>query len=355
MQEDNLGASLNLWRTNIVATVLYWNAIGCIFSIFAFLFDGYNYMNSVYESQFGVRSVTDAQKFTIMGFGEINDVSIILVVLFSVCITWWGVGLSWVLLPLILSATLFFVPFFFFLFALAMAWMERKNLNDGQTPYPTRKRLVFWVGYTLAVPFVAQCMNMLLQRRDYLMNCTVFVVVAVLGVCSIAIEMVQTIYEHACSDKTINAKKQRELQIFYIKKNQMIRVIMFCTGVLVIGVFFCTFPVFPSTPFSNAYTTVALVAFILALPLISSSRHVVEVGSLQTNAFFLMMDLTLAKNECVQHVGKDRLHVPSPYWDTWSTELGKVELAARCIFTLAVVCDVWSLRMVDSYDIIVTQ
>ena len=35
-------------------------------------------------------------------------------------------------------------------------------------------------------------------------------------------------------------------------------------------------------------------------------------------------------------------------WDMWSRELGTLELAARCIFTLAVMCDLWSMRMVDS-------
>jgi hypothetical protein len=35
----------------------------------------------------------------------------------------------------------------------------------------------------------------------------------------------------------------------------------------------------------------------------------------------------------------------------WSAELGTMELAGRCIFTLAVLCDIWSIRMVDNMNI----
>jgi hypothetical protein len=35
----------------------------------------------------------------------------------------------------------------------------------------------------------------------------------------------------------------------------------------------------------------------------------------------------------------------------WSIELGSMEVAARCIFTLAVLCDIWSIKMVDNMNI----
>jgi hypothetical protein len=40
------------------------------------------------------------------------------------------------------------------------------------------------------------------------------------------------------------------------------------------------------------------------------------------------------------------------FWDVWTMELGRIEIAARCIFTIAVVCDVWSLRIMDNENII---
>jgi hypothetical protein len=39
------------------------------------------------------------------------------------------------------------------------------------------------------------------------------------------------------------------------------------------------------------------------------------------------------------------------FWDMWSIELGSMEVAARCIFTLAVLCDIWSIKMVDNMNI----
>jgi hypothetical protein len=63
---------------------------------------------------------------------------------------------------------------------------------------------------------------------------------------------------------------------------------------------------------------------------------------LSTHVFFPLKFLVQhgAKNsELVKNIG---------FWDTWTMELGRMELAARCIFTLAVICDVWSLSMVDN-------
>jgi hypothetical protein len=70
----------------------------------------------------------------------------------------------------------------------------------------------------------------------------------------------------------------RKLQDFCDSKNMVIRVILISTGLLILTACVATFPSFPATPFSNSYTTVIVVAFVLTLPLISLGRHLTEVG-----------------------------------------------------------------------------
>ncbi len=60
---------------------------------------------------------------------------------------------------------------------------------------------MFWIGYMLSVPLVAQCMDMLLQRRDWLLNWAMFFIVVVLALCSLGVEMIQTSFEYAAAGK----------------------------------------------------------------------------------------------------------------------------------------------------------
>ncbi len=270
MQLERLDSSLNLYQTNVVANVLYWNVIGCIFSLFMFLFDGAIHVNNT------------ASGVSIMGLTEFSETAIVVTFVVSVALSSWCVGLTYAFINPLIASALLFIPLGFAAFTFFLALSEKTNIKKKNPPYPARKRLVFWVGYTLAVPFVAQCIDMLLQRRDYLLNTAMFIAVVVVGLCSLAIEMLQTTFEHSRrnDDKSNPGVGYHvELQIFLLRKNRMIRIIMLCTGVLVVVAFFSTFPVFPSTPFSNAYVTAALVAFILTLPLISSARHLSEVRS----------------------------------------------------------------------------
>jgi magnesium-transporting ATPase (P-type) len=145
----------------------------------------------------------------------------------------------------------------------------------------------------LSVPLVVQCMDMLLQRRDWLLNWAMFLIVIVLALCSLGVEMIQTSFEYAAAGKELSTASNgaavdrgdqckqaftcEDVTNFHRKKNMVIRIIMACIGVVVLACCTCTFPAFPSTPFSNAYSSLLLVMFLLTMPLISSARHITQV------------------------------------------------------------------------------
>ena len=39
-------------------------------------------------------------------------------------------------------------------------------------------------------------------------------------------------------------------------------------------------------------------------------------------------------------------------WQAWSTELAVLDLVARIIFTLAVMSDLWSIRVSDNFEVV---
>lgn len=262
------GAGDTLLHTNIVANVLQWNVIGCTFSLFMFMFEGVLHMH-------GENGVT------IMGYESFSGMSQVVMIFLSTVLIGWCLFVPFSFVNATYGCGTFFIPTVFMGYVLYHVMSEQSRIKKNN-PYPARKRIVFWTAYTISVPFIAQCMDMLVQRRDWLLNWTIFFSIVVVGLCSIAIEMVQSAYEYAAVNNSNNTDAKPynavALRTFCRRKNIVIRLIILCTGLIVLASCLATFPVFPATPFSNAYMTLILVAFLLTLPLVSSARHLVEVS-----------------------------------------------------------------------------
>jgi hypothetical protein len=280
--------SNTMLQTNIIANVLYWNVMGCLFSLFVFLFDGVLRMGSGDDG---------AGTVSIMGYSSFGPMNRLLLVGVFVLLIGWNMFIPFAFVSPAYGIALLLMSLTFLVFSMYLVNEEMKD-TSAVNSYPVRKRIVFWVGFAMTVPLVAISMDMLLQRRDWLLNWTVFFSVVVVGLCSLGIEMVQTSFEyasmHAVNSRrsmdptTLEDKKRiitqtdiyqgRKLQDFCDSKNMVIRVILISTGLLILTACVATFPSFPATPFSNSYTTVIVVAFVLTLPLISLGRHLTEVG-----------------------------------------------------------------------------
>jgi hypothetical protein len=281
----------SLLQTNIAANVLYWNAIGCIFSLFMFFFEGVLRLQkpesggeakpgpNKQESQSQTVEGANNLPVSIMGFTKLKDSTTISILIVASLLILWNLFFTIFFVAAAYAAAIIIVPVIYLCYCLYHLLLEKQGIAD-KNPYPARKRLIFWIGFTISIPFVAQCINMLLQRRDWILNWTMFSSIAVIGLCSLGIEMVQTSFEYSALHRKTNKTSgggdeynEVKLKTFCSRKNMVIRVIMLCTGLLVLTACAANFPSFPSTPFSNVYSILVIVTFILTLPLISSGRH----------------------------------------------------------------------------------
>ncbi len=336
-----------LLMTNVVANVLYWNVIGCMFSFFIFLFDGVLRMNDT----------KDGSGATMLGYHEFTQTTIMVIGLVVALLIGWNLFIPFTFITPLYAVGILAMSIFFAVYSMYHVKREWDDIKVDNSYLP-RKRHIFWIAYALTVPFVAISMDMLLQRRDWILNWTVFFSVLVVGLCSLGIEMLQSSFEHTVmkNKKTIQItsggdlfKNSQDMDLLCRRKNMVIRIIMVCTGVIALTACVATFPAFPATPFSNSYMAVILVAFVLTLPLISSGRHLTEVSVFCSSNKCTQRLKSLTGIEQAQHKSTESGSVS--FWDMWSIELGSMEIAARCIFTLAVLCDIWSIKMVDNMNI----
>jgi hypothetical protein len=264
-----------LLMTNVVANVLYWNVMGCMFSFFIFLFDGVLRMDD-----------TKDDMATILGYKEFTQTTNMVIGLVVAILIGWNLFIPFTFITPLYAVGILAMSIFFAVYSMYHVKREWDDIQVKNSYLP-RKRHIFWIAYALTVPFVAISMDMLLQRRDWILNWTVFFSVLVVGLCSLGIEMLQSSFEHTVMNRNKRVqgasdvqrtKNSQDMGILCRRKNTVIRIIMVCTGIIVLTACVATFATFPSTPFSNSYMAVILVAFVLTLPLISSGRHLTEVS-----------------------------------------------------------------------------
>jgi hypothetical protein len=325
--------------TNIVSTVIYWNVVGCITSAFVFYFDVMSYEpNKNSSSPFSRRPNREESPVYIF-FGIFLFVWVVfpLVIPFFICGT-------------VHSTIMFLVAFFFFFFAAFMhgSGHMKDSIDKNNSRYPARKKIVYWVGYIITVPALVMSCNMLMQRRDTLFNFTTAFMTVCIGLCSLGSEMVYTAYEHFyISHYTKKRDEMDKLQYevdsavlnFREQKNAMVKISLFVILILVVGISCTSFPIFASTPFSNAYHAIFVVLpMMLVIPPLVTGRIIGLVPTAED------------ANDSNSSGNAKRMEAFSSgtSGQTWVLELITIELLARAFFTVPVMYDLYSVGVTDN-------
>lgn len=177
--------------TNIVGVTIFWNVISCTTAAFVYYFDVMAMDKRAIDGSSG-----DSEK----GGGSSSSTSYASNAYFFVLSF---LGLMWPIVSLAFfhgaTQSAIFIAFsiVFYVITMVLHGMrgEGQDLVEGYEMYPTRKKIVFWLGYILTTPAVLMACNMLMQRRDVLYNFTTVFMVVVIGLCSMASEMIYTSYE----------------------------------------------------------------------------------------------------------------------------------------------------------------
>lgn len=112
-----------------------------------------------------------------------------------------------------------------------------------------------------------------------MLNWVVFWGAVVIGLCNMGIDMVQTSFNYTSLVADGNTHADKEIiRSFMSKKNYIIRMVTLCIALLLLTACMGSFPVFPWVPFSNMYSGMVIVTIIIILPMLSSGRHLVQVG-----------------------------------------------------------------------------
>ena len=281
-----------------------------------------------------------------------------------------GVNGSWV-------GYYFGVPFFLIVVMAILIQLQQKNpevsaLNrmlyssgwDGRPadvhPHPIRRSMGFWSSYTAAVPVVATAMNMLLQRRDWMLNIAVILSVWGVGMCPLALEMVHHFYAYVEARTDVSALDASQQQdaiyqcaILHRGKNMVIKIVMVMTAIVVAMLYVATIPAFQPTVFSNASYAVLVCSALLALPLISPARHLTHVSFLAAllrvdfSPAICVSDFFLAQLDVSDFQKSPSGAVHSRVWDMFPMDPMTLEIISRFIFTFAVLCDLWAVADMD--------
>lgn len=325
--------------TNIVGIVVYWNAISCITSAYVFFFD----VMSSEEPNGEPFKAKEAPLWFFLG------------------LLFFMTGWPLVSLPFfcgrVQSSIAAVLWFCFYLFAIlvhgsqhlkdSMQSTEDAIINRNNSRYPARKKIVYWVGYTITAPALVMCCNMLLQRRDTLFNFTTVFMTVCIGLCSLGSEMVYTAYEHFYishyrkkHDIAIKPGLQVQYDIdnavlnFREQKNAMVKLSLLVILILVLGIGCTSFPAFVSTPFSNAYPAILVVLpIMLVIPPLVTGR---------------IISLVPSAEDVGNSGGKGSAFASGTSGQTWVLELITIELLARAFFTVPVMYDLYSVGISDS-------
>ena len=303
--------------TNIVGVTVFWNVISCTTAAFVYYFDVLSVDNIDSAEKNGFQPSQHAY-FFVLSF----------------------LGLMWPIISLAFfhgatqSAVLIVISIAFYAFTMIMHAMSMRP-QDGVEKYPTRKKIVFWLGYILTTPAVLMACNMLMQRRDVLYNFTTVFMVVVVGLCSMASEMIYTGYEHfyievykkkGVRDQQLKGDLDEAVTNYKEQKNAMVKMNLVVTLILAIGIGCTTFPVFSSTPFSNTYA-----AMFVTLPIL------LIIPPLITGRIIGLVPNKADENNSSGASGQ-----------TWMVELTNIEFFARAFFTVAVMYDLSSLGTADN-------
>ena len=382
----------DILSTNLISVTLFWNCIGLLVALFLFFFDAVVPI-ALWTTN---RNQAIAQKMpvtpvpTILGVGCCPSSAVLpLFVVFAVII--------WALMGAL--ATLAHqnakrddtVNFSFAVYYLGvplgplvamsyLIWQQQNNpevsalnrmlYSNGSDnkpadvhPHPIRRSIGFWSSYGTAVPLVATAMNMLLQRRDWMLNISVILSVWAVCMCPLALEMVHHFYAYveARTDvSALGASQQQEAvyqcAILHRGKNMVIKIVMVMTAIVVAMLYVATIPAFQPTVFSNASYAVLVCSALLALPLISPARHLTHVSFFSVSlvsfssydhniADFLVFSFTQLDVSDFQKSPSGAVH--SRVWDMFPMDPMTLEMISRFIFTFAVLCDLWAVADMD--------
>ena len=331
------GLSSSSTFTNIVGFVIYWNVISCLTSAFVFYFDVMtdDPNNDAVEYSSWMKMVF----FTVLFLLTVWP----LTSLFLFC------GLAQSLSMLVICMSFFIFAFMFHGNKLSISSSD--NLDRNASRYPARKKIVYWVGYTLTAPVLLMSCNMLMQRRDALYNFTTVFMVVCIGLCSLGSEMVYTAYEHfyisQFRKKSDSAFRSNDVAYdidnavlnFREQKNGMVKLNLAVILMLVIGIGCTSFPMFVSTPFSNAYAAIFVsLPIMLVIPPLVTGRIISLVPSSDDAG-----------------AGKNNGFASGTTGQTWVLELISIELVARAFFTVPVMYDLYSLGISDNNVISLPQ
>lgn len=256
-------------QTNIGANVLLWNVMGALMSMFIFVFDGMHAANRASgkdgSTQLEAPGPRMPGRVLILNTDHFSRMSTLSVIVGTLFLVIWAPASLITTIPHFYVAGIIGIPVVFWGVLYFFLYMDEKH------HIYQRKYMMFWVMYAVTMPFVATAFFMLLQRRDVILNWSLCFIALAVGMCSVAIEIVQRSYEYAV---------QNGLMVcgFCRKKNMVIKIIMLCQCLMVGLMVLSALPVYPATTFSNSYQTILIVSVIISVPLALCARYLTDVS-----------------------------------------------------------------------------
>jgi len=322
--EDPLNSHENAaGSSNIVANVCMWNGMGCLLSFFLLYFDGLLWME-----------FDGPESVSIWGWDRVNNYVMIplTIIVLGLCT---GLFVSVVALTLTQVNIGLFITSYLIYMTLGVVFLllEKTNGNTQLNAQrnPVFKMVMIWLHFAFCMPVLATTVNVLLQRRDAIFNAVTVVIVFATGLSFLAIDMIQYSFTPRNA-----AKDELGWGGMIPKKNFLQKSIMSSGGVVVATLCMVSMPIFPSVPFSNAYHFAFVVAAMAMLQLVLPARYLREVS-----------DATIRD-----------LHKSTSYqrsmdlWDLWPLDMVTLELVARVVFTFAVMCDTWAVKVEDGHPML---
>jgi hypothetical protein len=211
---------------------------------------------------------------------------------------------------------------------------DARRLANFPACNPLFRMGMVWGHFTVSMCVLATTANALLQRRDFMFNALTIIIVFATGTAFLALDLIQC----AFAPRKASVEMESSMAGVVHKKNFIVKCIMSCGAVVVVMLCASSMPTFPSVPFSNAYYFATVVVAICMLQLVLPARYLRDVSD--TTIRFL-------------HAGSNQYKHSFDLWDLWPLDMVSMELFARMLFTFAVMCDTWAVKMEDSHPAMV--
>lgn len=304
--------------TNVVAVAIFWNVVSTISAVFVFFV---KYAEKSDEKKI-MLSVTGA-----VGSVKILGTFMVLMAVSFLC----SLGILAADVGTAQNITYILISFGYAAFVAWTAYMcTGGDSSSGQQQQVSKWRRVqisqtgvFWIGYTLVIPFVVTAGNMLNQRRDYTYVVQILLASLSVGIGSIAAEMTYS----AASEQMIKEKANGDGYMFderYVinkkRKDDIVFDVLVCILVQLAAIFCSDFPTFPYTPFSNTNkaASVSSIPIMFLIPICQMVYLLVKAP----------LDEKLGGKE-------------------WIPQYAALDFVSRFIFTLAVCYDIQGARTED--------